>query len=89
MKTFFIILTGIIAFVYILNPTAGIFELIPDVIPVVGNLDEAGATALLIASLGYFGIDFAHMFKRDKSNSAKATSDKKENTKEAEFEEIK
>lgn len=83
MKTFFVVLTGIIAFIYILNPSAGIFELIPDVIPVVGNLDEAGATALLIASLGYFGIDFARMFKRKEDDI------KKENIKEAEFEEVK
>jgi uncharacterized membrane protein YkvA (DUF1232 family) len=36
---------------YIFNPTAGIFELIPDNMPVIGNLDEAGATALVIASI--------------------------------------
>lgn len=35
---------------YILNPTLGVFELLPDVLPVVGNLDEAAATGLLIAS---------------------------------------
>ena len=34
--------------VYLLNPTAGTLELIPDVLPLVGNLDEAAATALLI-----------------------------------------
>lgn len=34
--------------VYILNPTAGIFEFLPDNLPLVGNLDEAGATALVI-----------------------------------------
>jgi uncharacterized membrane protein YkvA (DUF1232 family) len=81
MKTFFVILAGIFAFIYLLNPTAGFLEFIPDNIPVVGNLDEAGATALLIASLGYFGIDFAHLFKRKEEV-------KKENIKEAEFEEV-
>ena len=30
--------------VYMLNPTAGVLELIPDNIPLVGNLDEGGAT---------------------------------------------
>jgi uncharacterized membrane protein YkvA (DUF1232 family) len=34
---------------YIANPTGGLFELIPDNLPVVGNLDEAAATALLIS----------------------------------------
>ncbi len=31
---------------YVLNPTAGIFELLPDVLPGVGNLDEAAAVGL-------------------------------------------
>jgi|GEM_PF-4601795 len=35
--------------VYLLNPTAGIFELLPDVLPGVGNLDEAAAVGLGIA----------------------------------------
>jgi hypothetical protein len=34
--------------VYIINPTFGVFEFIPDNWPLIGNLDEAGATALLI-----------------------------------------
>jgi uncharacterized membrane protein YkvA (DUF1232 family) len=39
----------VLAVAYILNPTSGIFELLPDVVPGLGNLDEAAATALLIA----------------------------------------
>lgn len=46
------IIRGIIAIVigalYLLNPTGGVVELIPDVLPLAGNLDEAAATALLI-----------------------------------------
>jgi uncharacterized membrane protein YkvA (DUF1232 family) len=38
----------VVAAIYLLNPTAGVLELIPDVAPVIGNLDEAGATALLL-----------------------------------------
>lgn len=33
---------------YILNPTFGVFELLPDNLPWIGNLDEATATALII-----------------------------------------
>ena len=33
---------------YILNPGWGVFELLPDNLPFVGNLDEAGATALVL-----------------------------------------
>lgn len=38
---------------YVLNPTAGVLELLPDNLPGVGNLDEAGAAALLIFGLRY------------------------------------
>jgi hypothetical protein len=40
-------LASIIGFVYLLNPTGGLIEIIPDIIPFVGNLDE-GAAMLLI-----------------------------------------
>jgi len=43
----FIYLTGLVSIIYLLNPTAGIIELIPDNIPFLGNLDE-GVAALLI-----------------------------------------
>ena len=36
------------AVVYILNPTFGVYELLPDNMPIVGNLDEATATAIFI-----------------------------------------
>jgi hypothetical protein len=33
---------------YVLNPGFGVFEIIPDNMAVVGNLDEAGAIGLII-----------------------------------------
>lgn len=48
-------LAGLIAIVYLLNPDAGLIELIPDNIPVIGNLDEVAATILLLKVLGHFG----------------------------------
>jgi uncharacterized membrane protein YkvA (DUF1232 family) len=43
-------LIGMILFslVYLVNPTAGLLEFIPDNVPFFGNLDEAGATTMLI-----------------------------------------
>jgi hypothetical protein len=40
-------LAALIGFIYILNPTAGILEAIPDNLPIIGNLDE-GVAFLLI-----------------------------------------
>jgi hypothetical protein len=37
-------LMAVVGGIYLLNPTAGILEIIPDNIPIVGNLDEGGAT---------------------------------------------
>ncbi|MEJ2546071.1 MAG: DUF1232 domain-containing protein [Calditrichaceae bacterium] len=77
MKNIFVILMGIISLLYILNPTAGIFELIPDNLPFVGNLDEAGAAALLMMCLRYFGLDLTRIFQKgsiksdNKDNSTK------------------
>ncbi len=42
---------GGIGGIYLLNPTSGIFELIPDVIPFVGNLDESVAVMLVLAGI--------------------------------------
>lgn len=53
---------GVLSTLYLLNPTGGIIELIPDNFPVIGNLDEAAATALLISCLAYFGVDVAKWF---------------------------
>jgi hypothetical protein len=40
----------------------GIFEIIPDNFPFIGNLDEATATFLLLSSLAYFKIDLRDAF---------------------------
>ena len=60
------LLLMLLAIIYLLNPTAGLFELIPDNIPVIGNLDEVAATAILLSSLRYFGWDLTAMFSRNK-----------------------
>ena len=42
---------GLIGLIYILNPTAGLLELIPDNLPFIGNLDEGVACVLLWAAI--------------------------------------
>jgi hypothetical protein len=39
--------TGL-SFLYLLNPTFGVFELLPDNLPGIGNLDEGTAGILLL-----------------------------------------
>lgn len=57
-------LVGLACGAYLANPTLGVFELIPDNVPGVGNLDEAGAAAILISCLAYFGLDLGALFGR-------------------------
>lgn len=63
-KTVVVIILGVLSLIYIFNPGAGIFEIIPDNIPFLGNLDEATAVMILLACLRYFGIDIGNIFKR-------------------------
>lgn len=50
--------------VYLMNPTAGKMELLPDDRPFYGNLDEVLATVILVSGLRYFGIDVARFFQK-------------------------
>ncbi len=63
-KKLLVALAGFVSLVYIINPTAGLIELIPDAFPIVGNLDEAAAVTLLLAALRYFGVDMTSWFNR-------------------------
>jgi uncharacterized membrane protein YkvA (DUF1232 family) len=65
MKSLLVIALGLISLLYLINPGLGVFELIPDNFPLVGNLDEVAATVLLLNCLAYFGLDLRHLFKRE------------------------
>lgn len=54
MKTIFVVMLASASIIYLLNPTAGIFELIPDNIPFIGNIDEGLAAFILYSSFEYF-----------------------------------
>ena len=71
MKTLFVILCGIIGVIYLINPTAGIIEFIPDNFPIVGNLDEAVASGLVINCLAYFGINLVPFARRGKKEESR------------------
>ena len=57
IKDILVAIAGGLSLLYLANPTAGIFELIPDNFPIVGNLDEAAACAIILAAFRYYGID--------------------------------
>jgi hypothetical protein len=65
---------GFVSVIYLINPGAGFIEFIPDNAPLVGNLDEAAATALLLACLSYFGLDLTKAFGRKTVEDDKANS---------------
>ena len=68
MKKILIHVIGFMSLLYLLNIGVGVIELIPDNIPIVGNLDEATATILLINYLRYLGIDLFNIFKNKGKN---------------------
>ena len=65
-KSLGMILIGLLALFYLINPTAGLFELLPDNLPLIGNLDEAAAVTVLLAVLRYFGVDLTSFFRKGK-----------------------
>lgn len=46
----------LLSVIYLLNLTFGV-DLLPDNLPIVGNIDEATATGILLACLRYLGVD--------------------------------
>lgn len=62
MKNIAVGTVGLMSFLYLLNPTFGLFEFIPDAVPFIGNLDEATASFLFLSSLSYFGLDLRTVF---------------------------
>lgn len=62
MKKTVVGIIGVLAGLYLLNPGFGIFEIIPDNVPLIGNMDEVTATFLVFSSLAYFGIDLRDVF---------------------------
>jgi hypothetical protein len=53
MKKFTAVFLALLSGIYLINPTAGIFELLPDAIPFVGNVDESLAAYILYSSIEY------------------------------------
>ncbi len=76
MKSLFVAFTAIISVIYMLNPTWGVIEVIPDNIPIIGNLDEATAMAVLVACLRYFGYDIAGFFGKEKKSDLRTVKGK-------------
>ena len=70
IKEMVIIGLGVLGLIYLLNPTAGILELLPDNIPFVGNLDEAMAVLLVTSTLRYYGVDLNALWSRKPTTQA-------------------
>ena len=47
---------AVVSVIYLCNPGLGIFEILPDALPVIGNLDEVFFTLLLLYCLQNLGI---------------------------------
>jgi len=67
MKKLGITLLGLLSIVYLLNPTAGVFELLPDNIPFIGNVDEGLAAYILYSCIEYLRGRQIGLF-RDRNN---------------------
>jgi uncharacterized membrane protein YkvA (DUF1232 family) len=62
-------LLAIVGVIYLLNPTAGILEFLPDNLPYIGNLDETVAVMLVIA--GIVELSEGKKYRQAKKNTSK------------------
>jgi hypothetical protein len=70
-KEMFIVGLAAAAGLYLLNPTAGILELLPDNLPLIGNLDEATAALILASTARYYGLDLTKLYGRTQKTTDK------------------
>jgi hypothetical protein len=68
-KSAVVFLLGVVSLIWLLNPP--ILGNLDDMIPLIGNLDEAAAALILINCLKYFGFDLTRIFQAGQ----KATAD--------------
>lgn len=57
-------MVALVSAVYLSNPGFGVFELLPDNLPGVGNLDEAFFTTAFFASLAALGVNLPFLRSR-------------------------
>jgi uncharacterized membrane protein YkvA (DUF1232 family) len=62
LKEMLILAVAAIAAIYLVYPSLGFFELIPDAVPLIGSLDEASATLILVGTLRYYGFDIGKLY---------------------------
>ena len=58
---------ALLSLLYIINPTAGLWEILPDNLPLIGNLDELTASLILFNAFQYFGFDVFSLLFTDHS----------------------
>jgi uncharacterized membrane protein YkvA (DUF1232 family) len=75
MKNIMVVMAAIISVIYLINPTAGIIELLPDNLPIIGNLDEVTAAAVLLACARYFGFDLSAFFGKRENGKLREVID--------------
>jgi hypothetical protein len=77
-KDMLVLAVAAAALIYLTNPTLGIFEFLPDNLPIIGNIDEAGATMLLVGALRYFGFDLTSLFRGRKEEPEVIVQDRRD-----------
>jgi hypothetical protein len=73
LKDGFVLGLAALAALYLLNPTLGLLEFLPDNLPLIGNLDEATATLIVLNALRYFGLDLSRLLGRNAPNNPQQT----------------
>lgn len=64
IKDFLVFFVGFLGLLYSLNFSIGIFEFLPDTLPLIGHIDEAVALFLVYSACEYFNLNIKFFFVR-------------------------
>lgn len=69
MRKNLVIVSIIICVIYLINPTLGVFELIPDNLPLIGNIDEVFVAGLLLSLINFLRTGEFRLLKQSRKKN--------------------
>lgn len=56
----------VVCIIYLINPTLGVFEILPDNLPFVGNIDEVFVAGLLLSLINFLRTGEFKLLRQEK-----------------------
>ncbi|MFZ1522515.1 MAG: DUF1232 domain-containing protein [Candidatus Saccharimonadales bacterium] len=71
MNRFLALSLIVVCIIYLINPTLGVFELIPDNLPIIGNIDEVFVVGLMLSLINFLRTGEFKLLKQNRGGKEK------------------